>query len=608
MCGIAGIFSWSENAPPADRNALGIMHDRLQPRGPDGDGKWFGENERVALAHRRLSIIDLSEAGTQPMALKDKPDAPRIVYNGEIYNYRELRAGLEADGVVFRSQSDTEVLLHLYARDGARMVTHLRGMFALAVFDPDRKGVFLARDPYGIKPLYFSNRAGVFAFASQVRALAASGLADASPWPAGHCGFFLTGYVPEPHTLYAGIHALPAGHSMWVDHTGASEPECWCDISETLAAASAEKFEPERLRAALTDSVRAHMIADVPVGVFLSSGRDSATLAALAAEQEGSALRTVTLGFDEYRGTADDETVLAEEVAAHYGTDHKTSWISEQDFRDSAGHLFSAMDQPTIDGVNSFFVSKVTHEAGLKVALSGVGGDEIFGGYGSFGEIPSLVGKLGGFRYLPGLGKAFRLLSAPFIKRMTSPKYAGVIEYGTNYGDAYLLRRGLFMPWELPEILDPNLVREGLAALSIRNHMGATTGGLSTPRQRVCALESCWYMRNQLLRDADWAGMAFGLEIRTPLVDIELLRALAPMLAGTHPPGKSDMAGTPARTLPDAVLNRPKTGFSIPVREWLGAPGQKAGGAGYRSWARQVHAQIFPDAAAVQRQAPAMIA
>lgn len=588
MCGIAAIFSYHTDAPPPARDQLLAMHDAMAPRGPDGDGLWMSDEYRVAMAHRRLSIIDLSDAGAQPMANRD--GSLRIVYNGEIYNYRALRDGLIAQGETFVSESDTEVLLHLYAKHGPDMVRLLRGMFAFAIWDERKRGLFLARDPYGIKPLYYADDGRTLRLASQVKALLAGGGINTSPEPAGHAGFFLFGNVPEPYTLYRGIKSLPAGGSLWIDTSGRGEPRRWFDLTEELAAAAETPFDPDALRAALVDSVRHHMIADVPVGVFLSSGLDSATLVSLAAEIEGSSLRTVTLGFDAFRGREDDETPLAEEIARHCGTTHETRWITRDDFEAETERLFQAMDQPSIDGVNTYFVSKVATEAGLKVALSGVGGDELFGGYASFREVPLLVRTLGLFRFLPGLGQAFRWISAPLIRRMASPKYAGLFEYGATYGDAYLLRRGFYMPWELPQVLDADMVKEGLADLVLRNRLKETVGGLRTARQRMTALESAWYMRNQLLRDSDWAGMAHSLEIRTPLVDVELLRAVAPMLAGKAPAGKRDMALTPRQRLPETVLERPKTGFSVPVREWLGGGPLGGGYQSYRDWARYVYA------------------
>jgi asparagine synthase (glutamine-hydrolysing) len=587
MCGLAALFAYGLSAPPINRDQLDAIHDRQAPRGPDSEGVWISDNNRVAMAHRRLSIIDLSDAGAQPMVSKD--GAYRIVFNGEIYNFRALRQQLIDDGVELVSNSDTEVLLHLYIRRGPAMVDLLRGMFAFAIWDEKRQGMFMARDAYGIKPLYFADDGKTLRVASQVKALVAGGGIDTSPAPAGHVGFFLLGYVPEPHTLYKGIEAVPAGGSLWVDTSGRGAPHKWFNLTKELSEVDPAPYNAETLREALVDSMQHHLVADVPVGVFLSAGLDSASLVALASEAHGANLRTVTLGFQQFRGSENDEAPLAEVLAKHYETDHETRWIKTSDFQDNADHLMAAMDQPSIDGANTYFVSKVTREAGLKVALSGVGGDELFAGYQNFQQVPSLTRALGLFRFLPGVGKAFRIISAPLVRKLTSPKYAGLFEYGSRLGDAYILRRGLYMPWELPEVLDPDLVREGLATLAITRQMSETIGDIRQPRVSMTALESAWYMRNQLLRDADWASMAHSLEIRTPLVDITLLRALAPMIAGPRPPTKNDMATSLAKPLPPEVLHRPKTGFSIPVRDWIGGEKQSTSGGDYRDWARYIY-------------------
>src|SRR5690606_24942097 len=255
--------------------------------------------------------------------------------------------------------------------------------------------------------------------------------------------------------------------SLWIDTSGRGEPRRWFDLTAELAQTEPTPLDRDALRAALLDSVRHHMIADVPVGLFLSSGLDSATLAALATELQETSLRTVTLGFDGYRNGPDDETPLAEAVARQYGTTHRPRRIGRAAFEVASERLFDAMDQPSIDGVNTWFISRAAREAGLKVAVSGLGGDELFGGYASFREIPRLVRTLGIFRFLPGVGSALRRVSAPLVRRAASPKYAGLFEYGATYGDAWLLRRGLFMPWELPEIMPPEMARDGLAALGL---------------------------------------------------------------------------------------------------------------------------------------------
>lgn len=593
MCGVAGIFAYREGAPRADRNDLLRIRDAMSRRGPDGSGLWISDDARVGLAHRRLAIIDLSDTGAQPMASSD--GRLRVVFNGEIYNYRQLRAGLEAKGYCFQSQSDTEVLLHLYAERGADMVHVLRGMYAFAIWDENKKGLLLARDPFGIKPLYYADNGRVIRFASQVKALLQSPGLDTRPEPAGHVGFFLWGSVPEPYTLYKGIRALPAGSTLWAGGSSDHRPAPFFSVAETMSAVTAvgrpadREESRQRLRAALLDSVQHHMVADVPVGVFLSAGLDSTTLAALAAESSAIALHTATLGFNEYRGTENDETVLAEMVAGHYRTAHHTSWVSRQDFQRERGKLLQAMDQPTIDGVNTYFVSKAAAESGLKVAISGLGGDELFGGYPSFREIPGMVRWLSPFRTIPAVGRLFRWISAPALKRLTSPKYASLLEYGGSYGGAYLLRRGFFMPWELPEILGDQVTRDGWEELQSLMRLEQTIQGATSDRTKVSALEMSWYMRNQLLRDADWAGMAHSLEIRVPLVDVELTRHIAPLLAETFP-DKQDMARTPITPLPAEILNRRKTGFAVPVREWLMQEGgRNSGERGLRGWAMQVY-------------------
>jgi asparagine synthase (glutamine-hydrolysing) len=593
MCGIGAIFHYNSPerlAPPGEW--LAAVNRAQRRRGPDGEGVWVAGDGLVGLGHRRLAIIDLTDAGAQPMVSID--GKARIVFNGEIYNYRELRAELEGQGCRFQSGSDTEVILELYQRCGKDCVHKLRGMYAFAIWDEGRQGLFLARDPFGIKPLYYADNGKTFMAASQVKALLAAGGVDTRPEPAGHVGFFLWGYVPEPYTCYRGIRALPAGSTLWVEKGSAgARMNRFCDVAREIAAPAGKVNSRKRpsiryiLEKALADSVAHHMVADVPVGVFLSAGLDSTSIAAIAARCTKEPLRTLTLGFEEYKGTLHDETPLAEMVASRLGCAHITRWVRARDFRDDLQRLLEAMDQPTIDGANTYFVSKAAAEAGLKVALSGLGGDELFGGYPSFHHIPWIMKVAAPFSWF---GRFFRVVTEPVIRRFTSPKYAGIFEHGRTLGGAYLLRWGLFMPWELPRILDPDMVREGWRELSPVAQINQTLPpGRVSGFAAVSALETTWYMRNMLLRDSDWAGMAHSLEIRVPLVDLELVRALAPLSASRQRPSKQLMVqcaweGAP----PQEIVNRPKTGFSIPVREWI-APESQEGERGLRGWARLVH-------------------
>jgi asparagine synthase (glutamine-hydrolysing) len=575
MCGINGVYAYHDAASAPAEAELLATRDSMAARGPDGAGAWWSQDRRIGFGHRRLSIIDLSEGGTQPMHSAD--GRYTVVFNGEIYNYPELRARLEGEGVHFRSTSDTEVLLHLFARSGESMLTELRGMFALAIWDSLERRMVLARDPYGIKPLYYANDGWTFRFASQVKALLAGGNVSRDPEPAGIVGFHLWGHVPEPFSLYRDVRALPAGHVMVVDWLGPREPRAYATVAGTLAEGRERPSSGNvggAIGTAVRDSVRAHLLADVEVGVFLSAGIDSGALLGLMADL-GARPRAVTLTFAEFRGGPEDEAPLAAEVARQYGAEQIVRAVSEQEFRQDLPAILAAMDQPSVDGVNTWFVAKAAREAGLKVALSGLGGDELLGGYPSFRDLPAWRRRFGPLARIPGFGRAVRAVASRVIPGFArrQPKALSMFELAGSWEGAYILRRGLFMPSELGAMLEPDLVREGLHRLTPLGRLAATLRpDPGTDMGRVCALESSHYMRDQLLRDADWAGMAQSVEIRTPLVDAALLRDLAPVIPGLAPgQGKRALALAPSVPLPASVADRAKTGFVVPTAAWMAA-------------------------------------
>ena len=573
MCGIAGIYAYRASAPAVDAEELRRIRDHMAMRGPDGSGEWFAEDGRIGFGHRRLSIIDLSERAAQPMHSADGKLV--IVFNGEIYNYRGLRKELEAEGHVFRTESDTEVLLHLYAAHGADMMHRLRGMFAFAIADSARGDIFLARDPYGIKPLYYADDGQSFRFASQVKALLAGKRVSRDPDAAGLVGFHLFGSVPEPLTTYRDVRALPAGTTLRVTRAGAAEPVRFFSVAEAYREAEDRARDPvqdqvlARFAAAFAESVRHHMVADVPVGIFLSAGVDSGALLGLMRDGGAQNLQVVTLAYEEFQGHRDDEAPLATATARAYGCDHHVRVITEKEFRDDLPRVFAAMDQPTIDGINTWFVSKAARELGLKSAISGLGGDELLGGYPSFGTVPWLVRWLRG---LMPLGEGFRqFVTGSGLTALINPKFAGLLKYGGSYPGAYFLQRGLFMPWELDTVMDRDLAAQGLRAFEPQGYIAqALAPEPRTPFAKVASLESSLYMRNQLLRDTDWASMAHAVEVRVPFVDAHLLRAVAPITvrlpAGE---GKRYLAASPQRPLPPEIVNRKKTGFGTPVAAWL---------------------------------------
>jgi asparagine synthase (glutamine-hydrolysing) len=601
MCGIAGIYAYLDVAPKVYRAELARMNARMAPRGPDGRGDWYSSDERVGFTHRRLAIIELSDLGAQPMHSED--GSLTITFNGEIYNYRELRAELVAKGYRFRSYSDTEVLLQLYRDRGPAMVEALRGMFAFGLWDARQRRLVLARDPLGIRPLYYADDGWTVRFASTAKALLAGGAVSRDPDPAGIVGFHLFGSVPEPFTVWQDIRAVPAGCVLTVDASGPRAPQSYYDVASALVRRAAEAMPDsagsrEQLSAAVHDSVRHHLVADVPVAVFLSAGLDSGALLGTMAELGARDTLAVTLAFEEFRGKPLDEAPLAAEIAARYGARHVVRTVDRAEFEHDLPAILDAMDLPSTDGINTWFVAKAAREAGIKVALSGLGADECFGGYESFVDVPRSVHLLRPFGFLPGVGTlARRLLSTGIGARLgLHPKAAGVLEYGGGWAGAYLLRRSVYMPWELHDLMEPAMLEEGLRRLSPLSRIAAVlkNGGSLEDFDRVAALETSLYMRNQLLRDADWAGLANSIEIRVPYVDPFFLAALPPGKALATFNAKAAVADVPKPPLPAASRGRRKTGFVTPVGRWLseaaGAPDDGSFSTASRAWLRRVWA------------------
>jgi len=466
--------------------------------------------------------------------------------------------------------------------------------------------LFLARDPYGIKPLYTANNGWTFRFASQVKALLAGGQVSRDPEPAGLVGYHLFGSVPEPFTLYREIRALPAGHFQWVDEAGPREPRRFSNLAAVLAEGAQHRAAPSelnaRVRQAALDSVSAHLLADVEVGVFLSAGIDSGALLGLVRDAGQQKVRAITLGFDEFTDTAEDEVPLAAQVARHYGAEHIVRRVGEREFQNDLPAILEAMDQPSIDGVNTWFVSKAAKEAGLKVALSGLGGDELLAGYPSFCDIPRWRRRYGVLARVPFWGRMARLVAATLMPEFArrNPKALGIFEHAGDWSGCYLLRRGLYLPHELPSLLGEEVAHEGLRRLNLaRAHKEQLRPDPGCNTTRVCVLESSNYMRNQILRDADWAGMAHSLEIRVPLVDWQLAKALSPSLATLVPgAGKDALALSPSLPLPETIRLRAKTGFGVPTGNWMTHATSSANlptkGQASREWLRLVLKGLVP--------------
>ena len=591
MCGIIALFKslGRPDSAEGDRAVL-VGRDAMQRRGPDGEGFW--RDDGVAMGHRRLSIVDLDPRAAQPMT--SACGRYVVVFNGEIYNYQSLRTELIVHGATFATTSDTEVILALFAREGEAMLRRLHGMFALAIWDRETKQAFVARDAYGIKPLYIGvSPQGVWV-ASQVKALIKTGKLSKEGDPKGQASFWMLGSVSEPYTWYRDIRALPSGHCAWIRDGRVASQRCWFDVGDAWRASAERPVGRDQavgvVAAALRESVVRHLIADVPVGVFLSGGIDSGALAALMVEAGAVDLQGVTIAYDEFSGTAEDEVPVARRIAEHYGIKHHVRRVGEVEFLDDLPRILSAMDQPSIDGVNTWYAAKAAAECGLKVVVSGVGGDEMFLGYGHFGTLPDMVRRWNMARSIPGVPAIAAVAASWQAGRSGNGRWRHAPQWGRTVGGAWWLRRSLFAPEDLSDLMGPAVAHEVLASFDAEQAVLEMSG--PTPEDGTLALaqiESMTYMRNQLLRDSDWASMDHSVELRTPLVDSHLLTTVIPALTHfPHFPGKRLLAEAPIRPLPEEIISRRKTGFGIPTGQWLANRSPDQPWNGMRSWAREV--------------------
>ena len=557
MCGIAGILS-SQTAE-ADRLEAPLirMQEALRRRGPDDTGLWVSACGRARFAHTRLAILDLSPAGHQPMLSAD--GALSIVFNGEIYNFRELRAALEHDGVKFETRSDTEVLLRLYEREGSAMVERLRGMFAFAIWDGRKGRGFLARDPLGIKPLYYVQREGRLAFASEVGALQKAGLAGRELDGGALRRYFESGSVGEPRTLLKNVRCLPAGHTLMWEDGGVKIRAFWrlrFDSSDIRADAAVRLT-----REALLDSVRHHFISDVPVGVFLSGGIDSTAVLALSIATGQRDLQTFSIGVDD---PGLDESSAAARTAAHFGTRHHELRLDAAAMSVSFPQFLACMDQPSIDGFNTFTVSGFARAQGMKVVLSGLGGDELFGGYPSFQRVPRLARLARLLHQVPGMslcgGLMERCLPRPHWRRA-----AGLLRRQPSMTGAWRAFRGVFTSHEARALA----LRYTGDLSEVEPESDDMDFSAADERDQVSALELSLYMRNQLLKDSDVMSMAHGLELRVPLVDRQLFETVARIPADMRLQAGKRLLVDAVPEIPAWIAGAPKRGFLFPYEKWL---------------------------------------
>ncbi|HXJ04218.1 MAG TPA: asparagine synthase (glutamine-hydrolyzing) [Candidatus Acidoferrum sp.] len=591
MCGICGVAFASSSKDAGLR--VRAMATALRHRGPDEEGFLIGDPRApgLALGMRRLSIIDLA-GGHQPVWNEARDVA--VIYNGELYNYRELRERLTLLGHRFATQSDTEILVHAWEEWGEECLTELRGMFAFALLDVRGRFataplLFLARDPLGIKPLYYTQTAEGFAFASEVRALLASGIVPKQISQDALTSYLLFGSASEPVTLLEGVFSLPPGHRMLLyvpERRRVPRARPWWDLRTSPSARDTRKprdmdSAAKRLRPLLEDAVRAHLISDVPVGLFLSSGLDSGAIAALAARAQ-TGIRSFTLAFP---GTAYDEAPLARKVAERVGTQHTEVPLEGATILARIDEAVAGFDQPSMDGINTYCVSWAAHEVGLKVALSGLGGDELFAGYASFANTALLqrLARLAWFVPWP-LRRAAEPLMARILATRMSPDAVGKAVAAWRDPDTlphpYFYARSLFPPGQIQRLIEPRFRPSTIGADGITldpTWLGwldraAIEAGKLEPVAATAWLEMRCYMASTLLRDTDSVSMARSLEVRVPLLDTPLVEFVSSLPDGArHRAGakKALLVEALSGLLPEEILGQKKKTFTLPWEEWL---------------------------------------
>jgi asparagine synthase (glutamine-hydrolysing) len=576
MCGIVGIIA---NNGTVDPDILERATQSLAHRGPDDSGtviirESVPEPVEIGLGNRRLAILDLSPLGHQPM--RDPETGSWIAYNGEIYNFRQIREELEREGASFRSHSDTEVLLRAYGRWGESCLAKLRGMFGFAIWDARRHRLFLARDPMGIKPLYYFSSKRYFLFASELRTLLGTGLAPHHLDRAGLLNYLAFGSAYDPVTLVEGISSLPAGHSLTWENGTLNQKMYW-DLgctqqtgSRDVSPNNAERRHIEdELYADLEESIRMRVVSDVPVGVFLSGGIDSSTVTAILSRDD-ERLNTFSIVFREAEYSEAEYSRL---VARTFNTEHHELLVSQRDALAAVSPALGAMDQPTVDGLNTYFVSRQARAAGIKVVLSGLGGDELFAGYSSFRTVPRMEQFLQIWGLLPkAVQRGVSTVISQFVPDTDqSRKLSALATENGNLIHPYFLSRMLFTPQLRNALL---LSINSLDLDRFSDGLGECVRHATSldPINRVSYLESRCYMLNTLLRDTDVMSMAHGLEVRVPLIDhllAEKLMALPGAWKIDRQRPKPMLVRALRGALPEHVINRPKRGFTLPFEHWL---------------------------------------
>ncbi len=550
MCRIAGIVNKSLPLPEI-KNMVKEMCDLQKHGGPDDEGLYSCSENNLVFGHRRLALIDLTPAGHQPMIYQQRYV---ISFNGEIYNFRELKEELTQMGQQFHTHCDTEVILAAFAQWNTQSFAKLSGMFAFALYDTAERNLYLVRDPSGIKPLYYASNNTSVAFASEIRAFSATGYRKENPqWPVFQLAY---GHIPEPVTTLRDVTPL---------HKGCFYKYNLANGSESLQSFTHYSYSDtitnpvsllEAVKSSIQKSVGRHLLSDAPIGVFLSGGIDSGIVTTLASGYHAQHLKTLSLYFkDEHFSEKKFQDSIIERLQCR----HYQHLLEEAEFHDSFPSILTAMDMPSCDGINTWFISKYAKVNGLKAVLSGIGGDELFGGYPSFARM-ALAKKL---QKMPSsLLKTAANRSVKMLNRLPYLSIDGI-------KGLYLFLRGLSTPAQIAAQLNAT---EKEIWMILREQPVLPALSCLDPKNEASWMELNMYMQNQLLRDADVMSMAHGIEIRVPFLDKEVLHTALSIDAHKKYKGpllKQILIDAFKDKLPEAVWNRKKMGFSFPFTQWL---------------------------------------
>jgi len=552
-----------------------------QHRGPNDEGFEYipltaeKQGPVVGLGHRRLSILDLSPLGHQPMVHPQSGDV--LIYNGEIYNFQGIRDRLERDGDRFRGHSDTEVLLHALVRYGTDCLKDLAGMYAFAFFQRSTRRILLARDPLGIKPLYIANHSKAWMIASEVRAIISSGIVPPEPDRRGVAGMLAYGALQDPFTFFKGIRSFPVGSFQWVEcRSDGSVHELPAERHWDFPAvnpAMTAKEAVERVSFEVDRAVREHLVSDVPVGVFLSSGIDSTVIAGLA-KRHSPHLRTFTVGFADEPDMAESD--LARDTSRELNVEHYDIQMTGNQAEEMTRNWLESLDQPSVDGLNTYVISKAVRDTGVIVALSGLGGDELFGGYPAFQDVPRIHRLAKNCTWLSPRVRA-RLLWTMALTRPESVRNKAweMGMAGAHIPTLYFYRRRGKTDARMRR-LGFDFQEMGLTPMFQDPGASDMSPGDDDPIAAVSRLESRFYMGNTLLRDSDTNGMAHSLEIRVPLLDrrvLDLVYTIPGHIRLPHGRANKELLRVAFREfLRPSLLSQKKRGFSLPIRRWMLGP------------------------------------